>query len=146
MTRDERLTLTAYSQEKSFPFPGQDREDLLPTRTCQGIHHCQYHNPEDNTCGVYPVRPWECLIYPFLLVSNDGKAKVGVHLHCPYAREHRDDAVSRDYMTYLKEYFAQETILNFLRRNPALIRDYSAYDYEIEYLFSLPILLKETAA
>jgi hypothetical protein len=70
-----------------------------------------------------------------------------MHLHCPYAREHQSDTLSRDYVTYLKEeYFAQESILNFLRQNPGLVRDYSAYDHEMVYLFSLPIPVEDAVS
>ena len=95
---------------------------------------------EDNTCGIYTKRPFECSLYPFILSQTPDAVKVYVHLSCPYVQDHLSRAGFDAYVAYLKEFFRREDIREFLSRNKAMFHDYSSYAPELLHLFDLSFL------
>ena len=106
---------------------------------CSAGFICHFLNPNDNTCGIYHARPFECQLYPFLLGQENGKTVVYAHLNCPHIQGHRGDGLYKDYARYLQEFFQREDVLGFLKRNPALITDYSTFRDELDYVFTVPL-------
>ncbi len=100
---------------------------------------CHFFNPKDNTCGIYHARPFECQLYPFLLGREKEKAVVYVHLNCPHVQEHWNDGTYKEYTAYLQEFFKREDVLNFLKSNPSLITDYSAFRDELDAVLTIPL-------
>lgn len=100
--------------------------------------HCVFFNRKDQTCGVYGNRPFECRLYPFLLVRQDGRRKLAVHLACPFigCGGHSPELVA--YVDYLKNYFQDAEVLRFLRENPRLFGDYSPENEQLEFMFDFP--------
>ena len=115
------------------------QDGRLNTVSCAGEHLCSFLNPKDHTCGIYQHRPFECRLYPFVLTRNTDGAGVYVHLNCPFVQEKYASADLHRYVEYLKEFFAKETVLDFLKRNPSLIGDYAEYRAELELMFPLPL-------
>jgi len=109
----------------------------IKTTPCQEGHCCSFLNRQENTCRIYPNRPWECQLYPFILTKHDGKIAVAVHHLCPFVQDKYETSDYVDYVYYLKEFFKQVEVKDFLNRNPALIGDYTKYQDEIEYLFAI---------
>ena len=114
-----------------------DEENSLKTVPCHGLHVCTFFNPEDHTCGIYQRRPFECRLYPFILAKKEGEIVVYAHGNCPHVQQYRQHPSFQDYVKYLKKYFAQSEVIEFLRQNPFLAGDYSAYESEMEYLFEV---------
>ena len=100
---------------------------------------CHFFNPTDNTCGIYHARPFECQFYPFLFGKEKDRSVVYVHLNCPHIQEHWNDEVYKEYTAYLQEFFKRKDVLDFLKSNPALITDYSAFRDELDYVFTIPL-------
>lgn len=48
---------------------------------------CGFLNADDNRCLIYPVRPFECMLYPFLINRCGNKIFLAVDLNCPFVRE-----------------------------------------------------------
>ena len=117
-----------------------EHNGYIKTVPCHGQHLCSFFNPEHNTCRIYTHRPFECQLYPFVLTKHNGQAKVSVHLSCPHIERTRTTAEFREYVSYLKEYFQQSSVRNFLKHNPALIGDYSEYSHELEDLFMVNVV------
>ena len=115
------------------------QDGRLNTVSCAGEHLCSFLNPKDHTCGIYQHRPFECRLYPFVLTRDTDGAGVYVHLNCPFVQEKYASADLHRYVEYLKEFFAKETVLDFLKRNPSLIGDYAEYRAELELMFPLPL-------
>ena len=109
----------------------------LKTRNAHGPCHCTFFNLEKNTCGIYSQRPFECQLYPFLLIKKDAGMVIGVHLNCPYVQEKRHTEIFDNYVSVLKQYFKESQGADFIRRNLSLAGDYSAYQEEIEDIFTL---------
>lgn len=97
------------------------------------------HGAGDNMCHVYEHRPFECRLYPFLLLRKGAGAAVGAHLSCPYVQGKRENPEYKKFVGHLQEYFQREDALGFVRRNRSLLGDYSGYEGEIKELFALAL-------
>jgi Fe-S-cluster containining protein len=114
---------------------GTDR--IVKTRECRDQVQCTFFRGEDNTCRIYQRRPFECRLYPFLLLKKAGGPALGAHLSCPYVQEKRHEDIFTDHVEALKAYFRKDEGRRFLMKNPALVCDYPGYEREIEHLFAL---------
>jgi Fe-S-cluster containining protein len=114
-----------------------DQRHYLKTVERQGRCLCAFFRAADHICRVYPLRPFECRLYPFLLTKEKGSAAVSVHLSCPYVQEHRHEEAFERHVKALREYFRQEDVRGFVRRNPSLVKRYPQHEKETEHLFNL---------
>ena len=114
------------------------QDGRIKTVSCGSEYRCSFFHPEDHTCGIYQARPFECQLYPFVLTRDTDGAGVYVHLNCPFVQQKHDSEDFERYVKYLKEFFAHQQVLDFLKRNPSLIGDYAAYREELEFMFRLP--------
>ena len=117
-----------------------DAQAYIKTIQTCGEHFCQFLKGEDNTCGIYNKRPFECSLYPFILSKTPEAVKVYVHLSCPYVQDYLSRAIYDNYVAYLKEFFRREDIRQFLSRNKDMFHDYSSYAPELLHLFDLTFL------
>lgn len=111
----------------------------IKTRESNGQCVCSFFNPEDNTCRIYSGRPFDCQLYPFVLVKEGGRIAVCVHLNCPFVQKQYKSRDFFEYIDYLQDYFSSEEVLSFLKKNPDLAGDYKDYRDELEHLFFLNI-------
>jgi uncharacterized protein len=117
-----------------------DAQGYIKTIQACGKNFCRFLNATDNTCGIYTKRPFECLLYPFIISQTPYEVKVYVHLSCPYVQDHLPRADFDAYAAYLKEFFRRDDIREFLLHNKSMFHDYSPYAPELLYLFDLPFL------
>jgi len=115
-----------------------DDHDYVTTIQDCGQHLCRFFNKADSACRVYNDRPFECVLYPFLLSKHPNGVKVYVHLACPYIQEKQADPALEHYVEYLRGFFAQQGTVDFLKRNSRLVHDYAPVENELRYLFDLP--------
>ncbi len=52
----------------------------------EDFYICPFFDPEKNCCNIYPVRSFDCMLYPFLLVKKDGSVYIAVDKECPYVK------------------------------------------------------------
>ena len=123
--------------EKIFSKAPLAADGHLRAVACHGLYICTFFNPEHNTCGIYHARPFDCQLYPFVLTKNQQKTVLCVHLNCPYVQEKKDSEEFERYIEYLQKFFLRQEVVTFLKKNPALIGDYSQYRDEMEQLFEL---------
>ena len=97
---------------------------------------CGYLSLDDHTCHVYETRPFECQLYPFLIVREQENLWLGVHLNCPFIAETRETERFPSYLNVLKEFFSRDEVLFFLRNNEETFPAYQDSRDEIEMLFS----------
>jgi len=117
-----------------------DAQAYIKTIQVCGEHFCKFLNGNDNTCSIYTKRPFECLLYPFIISQAPDAVKVYVHLACPYVQDHMPRAEFDAYVVYLKEFFRRDDIRQFLSLNKTMFHDYSAYAPELLHLFDLTFL------
>lgn len=125
--------------EKIFSDQRLDGEGYIKTKKVQGQCQCSFFDAKSNTCQVYGNRPFQCQLYPFILTKTDKGFGVSVHLSCPFIQETFGKDTFNDYAAYLKEYFHKEEVLKFLNHNPSLFDDYSAYENELQLLFTVDV-------
>ena len=117
-----------------------DAQAYITTIQACGEHFCRFLKGEDNTCGIYTRRPFECSLYPFILSKTPDAVKVYVHLSCPYVQDHLSRARYDAYVAYLKEFFRREDVRGFLLGNQGMFHDYTIYAPELLHLFDLTFL------
>jgi Fe-S-cluster containining protein len=98
---------------------------------------CAFLCPERNTCRIYSLRPFECQLYPFVLVKRGNKAVVAVHRHCPHIQKKYGSRELERYTIYLKGFFQRSEVMPFIRANPHLVGDYRGYEDELTTMFPL---------
>jgi Fe-S-cluster containining protein len=117
-----------------------DDQGYIKTIQACGKHFCRFLNSSDNTCGIYTKRPFECLLYPFIISQTPDAVKVYVHLSCPYVQDNLNRTDFDEYTAYLKEFFNRPDIREFLSHNKSMFHDYSPYALELLHLFDLTFL------
>ncbi|MBF0504199.1 MAG: YkgJ family cysteine cluster protein [Candidatus Omnitrophica bacterium] len=110
-------------------------EDYVQSVQVCGQHFCRFLNTTDNTCGVYNKRPFECLLYPFILSQRTDTIQVYVHLSCPFVQDHQPKEEFKAYVEYLKDFFSRQDIREFLIKNKAMFHDYTPFAPELLHLF-----------
>ncbi len=114
-----------------------DDNNYIKTIEDCGNQLCRFFNKGDSTCQVYAKRPFECALYPFILSQVPQGVKVYVHLACPYVQDKQADPALEAYVDYLKDFFHQPASQDFLRRNSSLLHDYTPFEIELQYLFTI---------
>jgi len=110
-----------------------DADGALKTVDYNGQPHCAFLCAGDNTCQVYGARPFECRLYPFLLIKSGDGVALGAHLSCPYVQKHRDGTFER-HIDEMRTYFQRSDVRAFLKRNPCLAGTYPGAEGKIELL------------
>ena len=103
------------------------------------LWRCCFLDGEANTCGIYSGRPFECRLYPFLLVKSGEQFLVALHLSCPFAQKYYGKAETENYAAYLKEFFSRTPGKEFLINNRELFSDYREAADEWVPVFELDI-------
>ncbi len=106
---------------------------------CHGQIKCSFFHLEDNMCHVYQNRPFECRLYPFLLMKEEEGLSVGVHLSCPHVQQYWGYEEFDHYVVKLQAYFQRQDVGDFLRENISLGGDYTSYEAEIALIFPVVI-------
>ncbi|HSV43010.1 MAG TPA: phosphatidylglycerol lysyltransferase domain-containing protein [Candidatus Bathyarchaeia archaeon] len=143
MPQEEKLRSCLVDPERAY-----DNEIVAPDgfvhAVCEeGKGRCGVFNKESFRCERYLGRPFECQIYPFMIVTKDDKPYLAAHLSCPFMQEHWRDELFNEYVDYMIKYVEQPLIKNFLERNPGLARPYNKGDqfdfvYELRFDKELP--------
>lgn len=93
---------------------------LVPHASC-GTHCPALHLPT-HRCTIYPVRPLDCQIYPYV-VARDASGErllLGVDPKCPYVQQLGPSSAVRDVGLYLGRLLEAPDGQAMLRDNPAL--------------------------
>jgi len=85
---------------------------------------CPHLNLESNLCGIYPTRPFDCEIYPFLLHRQDEKLFLALHNQCVFIENTADTEEFRLQFKDMADYFEREEIRSFLKSNTGLFINY----------------------
>jgi Fe-S-cluster containining protein len=133
------LEKVAPATKKIFTARSIDDQGFITTVEHQDTFVCYFFNPRHNTCGIYSQRPFECRLYPFLLIKNKNGKGLAAHLNCPYIQEAWDSEPLQGYRKYLQEFFLRDEVLAFLKASPALFGDDASFTDEIEFLFPLAL-------
>lgn len=135
---DWRPRLGDEEQEILKSYNSVEANGYVKTCTHGDGYRCFHFNPHDNTCSVYDQRPFDCIFYPFLLSKIAEGIGVFAHLSCPYVQENLNTPYLDEYVAYLKDFFHQPDVQEFLLMNPSVIHDYQSYADEMMLVLTIP--------
>ena len=82
--------------------------------------HCPAFSHEANRCTIYPDRPLDCRLYPFVLARHPaGSVVLAMDLKCPYLEAHGSDPEVSRYAQRLARYLDSPVGGRYLLENPA---------------------------
>ncbi len=101
----------------------------------EGRFLCPCLDTDRHTCRIYSYRPFDCRLYPFLLVWEDNKIFLAVDEKCPYTQKQGASAAFTEHVAYLTQLFSGSQGALFLRTHPDIVQDYPS---EYRVLHVLP--------
>lgn len=85
---------------------------------------CPMLDCDSNKCRIYRQRPFECLLYPFLITLRNKKVLLTVDLNCPYVKDKINSPEFKEYVRYLEDFLNTPAQLQILKDNPQIIQAY----------------------
>lgn len=85
---------------------------------------CSFLNPKNNKCRIYPHRPFDCRLYPFLLCRKGRKIFLSADSNCPYLEKHMRTREVKNYISYLLKFLNSKKAAKILKNNPQIIQEY----------------------
>ena len=104
----------------------------------KGCFICPCFTPGDHNCKIYLNRPFECVLYPFILIKSKNKFYLAMDKKCPYFTQVKKEELD-DYIDYLKKEFSKKTAEDYFKENVELFAEYPLQDLEILF----PICIHE---
>ena len=133
VVRNGRLPAVLFSHAQISVGGDGVRIQLEPS---DGGFVCPALEPATNRCHIYDLRPFDCRLYPVLLVHQGQRAFVAYDQKCPYMADHHYGSDFDNFVMDLASNFLSQDVLGWLANHPSLIQKYTS-DYKI--LFSLPV-------
>ncbi len=99
----------------------------------QGLRYsfiCPFFDEEKNCCKIYPIRPFDCRLYPFLIVDmGDGDVFLGLDEQCPYVgklltKQNGAEIIDR-HSKFLAEFLNSQEGKECLYKSPQIIARYN---------------------
>lgn len=97
---------------------------LVPVTTEKKNFLCLFFDPVSNKCRIYPFRPFECQLYPFLINRKEKEIFLSVDLNCPFVKERYNAAEFKEYAGYLAELLGSPRYEALLGNNPQIAQRY----------------------
>lgn len=89
------------------------------------LFFCGFFRPDTNSCGVYENRPFDCRLYPFLLLrAESGAIVLCVDENCLFVQEHQHTPLFQNYWKRLKKTLESPEIASLIRNNPQIVQRY----------------------
>ncbi len=129
---EDKLLGHEHFEEKAL-----DSQGRVATRAYAEEHACVFLDSLTNACRVYPARPLECVLYPFVFLKNQEGISLAAHLACPFVQEVQASALFEEHCCYLKKFFAQKKIQAFLKAHAKDICSAHIAQDEIQPLFCI---------
>jgi len=85
---------------------------------------CSFLEGSSNKCRIYPGRPLECQLYPFLINRQGNEIFLAVDLNCPFAQEHFNQPEFKEYSEYLRDFLNSPEQLRVFKKNPQMLESY----------------------
>jgi len=96
---------------------------------------CPCFSVSDNRCLIYRFRPFECQLYPFLLVKKGAQFFLGCDRQCLYIKS-ADKKQLQAYQKYLEKELKKKKTVSFLKRYRDLFVEYDSVDLELLFPFT----------
>ena len=99
----------------------------VKVRPYQDYYVCPFFDVEKNCCRIYPFRPFDCRLYPFLLVKKEGSVYIGIDKDCPFVAhlyEDEQDWVVQKFADYLVDALLSVDGRDEVGSHPSMIAEY----------------------
>jgi Fe-S-cluster containining protein len=105
---------------------------------------CPFFNLEKNSCSIYEKRPFDCRLYPFVVMENKERngIVVGADISCHSIRNAIGKYGFQKYVNYLQNHFAGY-LIEYIEKNPFFVMEYQDCVQELFLLKSFPEGLKK---
>jgi Fe-S-cluster containining protein len=120
--------------DKNLSLDANNKINLVPYKD---FYICPCFTTESNRCKVYDARPFDCQLYPFLLIRKNNKIFLGIDKKCPYTKVIFGEETKKSYIDYLARELTLPGNIEWLRENPCLFGAYDEDALEIGFLFNL---------
>ncbi len=101
--------LFSSSNNKKDEYGGGQADVRAPVKVNLIEHEDSYICPcfdyEANKCKIYANRPFDCQLYPFILVRRGLKVYLAADENCPYIKKEIKAKNTQDYIKYLVDFF-----------------------------------------
>jgi Fe-S-cluster containining protein len=84
---------------------------------------CPALDPATHACTIYPIRPLDCQLYPFVLIWDADRKQVSLGLHeaCPFAQETDGRTQLAEQVKTLVHLFQTDQMIKTVLANPDCI-------------------------
>ncbi len=101
---------------------------IRPKKGIRYEYVCPFFDEEKNCCDIYPIRPFDCRLYPFLLVGAEGDVFLGVDEDCPYVerllRDKKGETIIHKRGQYLLQFLTSPKGRELMATHPQMIARY----------------------
>jgi len=101
-----------------------NKKNKIRLKPYKDIYLCPCFEPDDSKCRIYQDRPFDCMLYPFLLARKGDELFLGIDLKCPFLQDKQDSHEFKEFVKYIMEFLGQNEIKELIRKNPQIIGDY----------------------
>ena len=126
-TETEKEKVVADGADSTLFRPQADGKSAqIQLKPHSDFYICPFFAPETNRCTIYPIRPLDCQLYPFVLMfSEDGSEVVlGVDTLCPFGEEYLETEAFQRHICEVIDYVESEAVTAQIAANWSLIGDY----------------------
>ena len=130
--------------KKLFKKISKNAYQLKLNKKEKGFYVCPFLS-KGNWCSINEIKPYDCKIWPFILMRGKGKNKNKVYLmidkvnECPAIKKASKEKIKK-YIKYLKNYLESDKIIKLFKKYPKII--YS-YDYDLTRICYMKDLTKK---
>jgi Fe-S-cluster containining protein len=89
-----------------------------------GYFLCAFFEGENNSCKIYPMRPLECQLYPFMINRKESRVYLAVDENCPFIQDKLKEKSFLEHLSYLKRFLNAPLMHQALKDNPQVIQGY----------------------
>ncbi len=86
---------------------------------------CPFFNPVTQECTIYPNRPLDCQLYPFVLTFGATRKRILLSLdtQCPFVQDAANQEALAGYGDYVRDYLEERSLVSSLSLNPGLVSE-----------------------
>lgn len=87
---------------------------------------CPAINPVTANCGIYDIRPVDCMLYPFTIMWDEANKEIllGLDSKCPYVKEHVKDPTLMEATKEIVSTTESSPLIEIFALNEGLIGPY----------------------
>lgn len=120
---EERRAVEIKREQAVFREAERGTASKMDLIACGEGYACRFFQSEDQTCSIYPLRPFDCAVYPAAVMhSRDGRAiLLGIDTKCPAVRRPEIQARIPAYLDDLQALLETSEWRERLKRYPGFI-------------------------